>query len=162
MSASIFSLSCDLDWNTVCEQVIPSPQLWGLSVARGASVFCHISPQSTAEKENGANRAFQSPIYLPPHLSTEKFYRNYSYGCTAEPSMLRAVLCLTLREGMLRQRLLQNQGQGRGRVEHGNQAAQLTQPHRSKLSKPSPKLQPVLPQWLTPAHISIPRGLLLL
>lgn len=40
--ASIFSLSCDLDWNAVCERLIPSPQLWGLSVARGASVLCHF------------------------------------------------------------------------------------------------------------------------
>lgn len=79
--ASIFSLSCDLDWNAVREQVIPSPQLWGLSVARGASVFCHFPSRSTAEKENGANQAFQSHIHLPQRLSTEALYsqrRNYA------------------------------------------------------------------------------------
>lgn len=83
LSASIFSPSCDLDWNTVREQVIPSLQLWGLSVARGASVFCRFSSRSTAEKENGSNRAFQSPIYRSLHLSAEEFYRNYAYGCVA-------------------------------------------------------------------------------
>lgn len=46
LSASIFSLSCDLNWNAVREQVIPSLQLWGPSVARRASVFCHFSEHS--------------------------------------------------------------------------------------------------------------------
>lgn len=66
--ASIFSLSCDLDWN---ERLIPSPQLWGPSVARGASVLCHFPSQRTAEQENGANQPFQSCI----HLSSALFNR---------------------------------------------------------------------------------------
>lgn len=157
MSASIFSPSCDLDWNAVCERVILSPQLWGPSVARGASVFCQFSSRSTAEKENGANWAFQSPIYLPPHLSTEEFYRNDAYGCAVGAFRARGcpLPCSARRDaphgGMLH----------RGRAEHGNQAAQLTQPHHIKISKPSPRLQPVLPWWLKPAPFSIPQGLLL-
>jgi len=111
LSASIFSPSCDLDWNAVRARVIPSPQLWGPSEARRASVFRHFSSRSTAEKENGANRAFQSPVYLSPHLSTEEFYRNYAHRRTAVPSTLRAVPRLAPRGGMLRRRLLRSPGQ---------------------------------------------------
>lgn len=39
LSASIFSPGCDLDWNALRQPVTPSPQPWGPSVARGASVF---------------------------------------------------------------------------------------------------------------------------
>lgn len=136
MSASIFSLSCDLDWNAVRKRVIPSPQLWGPSVARGASVFCHVSSQSTAEMENGANRAFQSPIYLPPHLSTEKFYRNYAYGHAAVPSTLGAVPASLCEKGCSGRG--SSKTEGRAEAELSTETRQLSSRNPITQSSPNP------------------------
>lgn len=134
MSASIFSLSCDLDWNSVRQRVIPSPQLWGPSVARGASVFCHFSSPSAAEKENGAKSGFSEP-----HLSSStSFNRGVLRGITltdAAPCPPRWGLpsARLHGEGMLRRRLL------RSPLGFWKPRAQLTQPHHAKTLHTQPQ-----------------------